>query len=325
MKKNLLSEQKILFIAPKYYDYHTKIINALEANGAKVTFFPEMVYPFFYRLIRNISQYFKKELEKKYLNEILKNIDNDSYDIFFLIRGEIVTTDFLEKLKLKLPHAKFAMYQWDSLKQNDYEAKIKYFDCVQTFDMVDAKALNLTYLPLFYMDDYSLAQKSEKKYDLAFFGSWHGDRLEIIKHIDKEFTKHGLIFKCHLYISKLSIVKSLLLGKITLRDLFFLKINTVDAKEINKVYKESRAVLDIELAIQNGLTIRTFEVLGSNTKLITTNNNIKEEKFYNLNNIMVIDRKNIKIDFDFFKLPMEKNDFSDYHIGRWIEKVLTIN
>lgn len=325
MKCTLVRGQRILLIAPQYYDYHTKIINELQSNGAKVTFYPEMVYPFFYRLMRNISEYVKKKLEKKYLNEILKTISDNQYDTFFLIRGEIVTTEFLEKLKLKLPNAKFVMYQWDSLKQNDYEVKIKYFDCVQTFDMVDAKALNLTYLPLFYMDDYSLAQKSEKKYDLAFFGSWHGDRLEIIKHIDKEFTKHGLIFKFHLYISKLSIVKSLLLGKITLRDLFFLKINTVNAREINKVYKESIAVLDIELAIQNGLTIRTFEVLGSNTKLITTNNNIKEEIFYNSNNIMVIDRKNIKIDFDFFKLPMEKNDFSDYHIGRWIEKVLTIN
>ena len=317
-----LQNQKIFLIAPQYYDYHTKIINELESNGASVTFYPEMVYPFFYRLVRNINQYVKKELEKKYLNKILNTISDNEYDTFFLIRGEIVTTEFLEKLKLKLPHAKFVMYQWDSLQQNDYESKIKYFDRVQTFDMVDAKALNLTYLPLFYTDDYSLAQKRAKKYDLAFFGSWHGDRLEIIKHIDKEFTKHGLTFKFHLYISKLSIVKSLLLGKITLRDLFFLKTNTVDAKEINKVYKESKAVLDIELAIQNGLTIRTFEVLGSNTKLITTNSHIKEEIFYNPSNIMVIDRKNIQIDFDFFKLPMEENDFSEYHIGRWLQKIL---
>lgn len=320
-----INSQRILLIAPKYYDYHTKIIKELESNGASVTFYPEMVYPFFYRLMRNVSQYIKKELEKKYLNEILKNIDDNSYDIFFLIRGEIVTTEFLEKLKLKLPHAKFVMYQWDSLKQNNYEAKIKYFDRIQTFDMVDAKALNLSYLPLFYMDEYSLTQKNDKKYDLAFFGSWHGDRLEVIKHIDKELKQHGLIFKFHLYISKLGILKSLLLRKITLKDLLFLKTNTIDAKEINQVYKESKAVLDIELAIQNGLTIRTFEVLGSNTKLITTNNNIKEEKFYNPNNIMVIDRKNIKIDFDFFKLPMEKYDFSEYHIGRWIEKVFPIN
>lgn len=321
-EKRLLLGQKILLIAPKYYDYHTKIINELECNGAKVTFYPEMIYPFFYRLMRNISQYCKQELEKKYLNEILKNISDNEYNTFFLIRGEIVTTDFLKKLKLKLPHAKFVMYQWDSLKQNDYESKIKYFDCVQTFDMVDAKALNLTYLPLFYTDDYSLAQMSEKKYDLAFFGSWHGDRLEVIKYIDKEFKKYGLTFKFHLYISKLSIVKSLLLGKITFKDLSFLKTNTVDAKKINQVYKESKAVLDIELAIQNGLTIRTFEVLGSNTKLITTNNNIKEEKFYNPNNIMVIDRKNIKIDFDFFKSPMDTYDFSEYYIGQWLQKIL---
>lgn len=321
----ILENKRILFIAPKFYNYHSAIIQTMQHEGAHVTFFPEMHYSFIYRFICNISGCFKRKLEKKYLDTILKSVSENEYDLFFLIRGGIVTPYFLHTLKLKLPQASFLMYQWDSILQNNFASKIPYFDRVQTFDMLDAKALGLEYLPLFYTDEYTSSEKAKKKYDLVFFGSWHSDRLEIIKYFYNEFKKRGLSFKFHLYITKLAMLRALLLGKITFKDLFYLKTNMVSAEEITNAYKSSTAVLDIELAIQNGLTIRTFEVLGAKTKLVTTNNNIKDEKFYNPNNIMVIDRKNLKIDFDFFQLPMDEYDFSEYHICRWLHKILIKN
>lgn len=318
----ILENKKILFIAPKFYNYHTAIVKTMQSEGAQVSFFPEMHYSFFYRLMCNVRMSWKKKLEKEYLDSILQAIQAHSYDLFFLIRGGIVTVDFLQTLKEKYPQATFVMYQWDSLLQNNYASLMPYFDCVKTFDMVDAKALNIPYLPLFYTDDYVHIEKSFKKYDLAFFGSWHSDRLAVIKYLHNEFQKRGLVFKSHLYITKLAMLRALLTRKLSLQDLPYLKNSMVSAEEITKTYQESTAVLDIELSIQQGLTIRTFEVLASNTKLITTNNNIKEEKFYNPHNIMVIDRKNIEINFDFFESPLEEVDFSHYHIREWLNKIL---
>lgn len=318
----ILENKRILFIAPRFFNYHLAIINAMKTEGASVTFYPEMQYTFIYRLMCNVSHYYKKKLEKNYLDTILETIVDNEYDLFFLIRGGIVTTDFLKALKEKVPHASFIMYQWDSLLQNNYASLLPHFDRVRTFDMVDAKALKIKYLPLFYTDEYTHVQKSSKKYDLVFFGSWHSDRLDVIKYFYTEFKKRGLNFKFHLYISKLAMFRALLWGKLSFHDLFYLKTYMASAHEITNAYKESTAVLDIELAIQSGLTIRTFEVLGSKTKLVTTNNKIKEEKFYNPNNIMVIDRKNIEINFDFFQLPIEEYDFSEYHIGHWLDKIL---
>ena len=45
------------------------------------------------------------------------------------------------------------------------------------------------------------------------------------------------------------------------------------------IFKKSRAVLDIPIAGQNGLTMRTFECLAMKKKIVTTNENIKQYAF----------------------------------------------
>ncbi|MGE4514729.1 MAG: hypothetical protein AB7E26_13095, partial [Chryseobacterium sp.] len=57
---------------------------------------------------------------------------------------------------------------------------------------------------------------------------------------------------------------------------------------------------------QNGLTIRTFEVLASGKKLITTNSDITNYPFYSPENILVIDRENIQMNPEFFKIDFKK-------------------
>ncbi len=43
---------------------------------------------------------------------MLSRIDN-SFDIVYLIRGELIDKVFLEKVRKKSLNAKFVMYQWD--------------------------------------------------------------------------------------------------------------------------------------------------------------------------------------------------------------------
>ena len=41
---NVLESKDVLFIAPAFYEYHSKIQNTLQEKGASVSFFPEMEY-----------------------------------------------------------------------------------------------------------------------------------------------------------------------------------------------------------------------------------------------------------------------------------------
>ncbi len=319
-----IKDNNILFIAPKFYNYHNDIISHLQQKDAKVAFFTEDIYTPLYRFLNRIIPSFALLLKNNYLNRILDNIGTNTYDIIFVIRGGILSPEALNTIKLKLPQVKLIMYQWDSNAQSNYSDKIKYFDSVQTFDKKDALKYNLEYLPLYYTKQYEDIFNSDKikEYDLVFYGSYHSDRLEIIKNFDKLFIDYNLKFKYHLYITKMSLFRLMVSGKIRINDLKYLKTYAVDNNIILDDYRKTTTVLDIELNIQSGLTMRTFEALGSGLNLITTNKSIKDEIFYNDENIMIIDRNKLNINLSFFKINNQKHVcITNYSFENWISKV----
>ena len=79
------------------------------------------------------------------------------------------------------------------------------------------------------------------------------------------------------------------------------KFKGLDYNTVNENIEKSNTILDIHHPKQTGLTMRTIEMIGMNKKIITTNKDIINYDFYNPNNILVIDRKKIKINLDFFQ------------------------
>ena len=254
------------------------------------------------------------------VNDTVKN----AYDIVFVIRGGILSSTVMDKIKQNIPNAKYVMYQWDSNRQSKYENIIKYFDVVKTFDMEDSDKYELEYLPLFYSRQYDELKnnKNNKQFDIVFFGAYHSDRLDIIKKTINFCDKNNLTFNHHLYITKMGLFRQLVLGNIKFKDLKLFKTYTVNIPEIIDVYSKSFSVLDIELNIQNGLTMRTFETLGAGLELITTNKNIQNEPFYNQQNVMIIDRLNYQVDLNFFKIDFfDDGDFTKYSLRNWFNSL----
>ncbi len=322
-----LDGERVLFIGPKFYNYHNEIVEELVANGAKVDFYGEKPETISYRFVSNYFKSMKSSFIDKYLNNILDNV-KEQYDYFFLIRGEIITADFLEKLKLLSPKAKFIMYQWDSIKFTpNYPKIMNMFDKIITFDMIDSKELNIEYLPLFYSNNYAnLELSKEKVYDISFFGSYHSDRLEIIKKLEKECKKKGLTFYHYLYSPKLALIRKILNSSVKIEDLKYFKTSPASNQELLDIYKKSKAVLDIERDIQNGLTMRSLEVLGAGLKLITTNKNIVESELYDESSIFVLDRDNIEIEENFLNREIINNGvIKKYDLETWILNLFTIN
>lgn len=318
-----LKGKRVLFIAPILYNYHNEIINTLKKFGAEVDFYAERSYSLFYEVSKKVSKFQHNRNINNYLENILFSV-SDGYDFIFIIRGEILTVEFLKKLREKNPNAKFIMYQWDTSVNNlNFLKLIPFFDKVLTFDRPDAIKYSIDYLPLFYIDIYkNLVLESQKKYDIVFFGGFHSDRLNIVKKVDTEAKKYGLNFKHHLFISFVPLIKRLLTNKIKISDLKYIKINSVSNYEILNIFKNTKAVLDIEHIGQNGYTIRTFETLGSGLKLITTNVNILNEDFFDSENIYFLDRNNIKLEKDFFISENKKiKDVELYSIDQWIKNV----
>jgi len=321
-----LKGKKILFIGPEFYDYHNSIIDELIVKGAEVDYFPEILDSILYRLTRHYLKNISKRMEENYLNSILEQMQ-DMYDCFFLIRGEIITHDFLQAIKNKMPYTKFIMYQWDSYKNNpNYLNILTFFDSVMTFDMVDAKEKNIEYLPLFYTKEYeNLNLNEHKEYDIVFFGAYHSDRLKIVKELYNQCLRLNLKFYSVIYITKMALFVRLLSKKITFDELRYLTFKPVNRSIILATYKKTKSVLDIESIGQKGLTIRTFEVLGSSLKLITTNKSIINEPFYDEKMILFVNRDEMKsLDVIFFKTTnIQNSSFKNYTLAEWIEQVFS--
>lgn len=318
-------KKRVLFIAPQFYNYHEEIKKSFERLGFIVTFIPEMEQSILYRIYNKLSNKNKNRLEKLHLNKISNLTKEHVFDFVYVIRGGYFDSNTINRMRVNLPEAKFIMYQWDSYKQNDYRELISSFDKISTFDIMDSRDLLINYEPLFYTEIYKskYLKKEKKEYDLVFFGAYHSDRLNIIKYFHSVMKKEGLIFKPHLYIRKLSLIFRLITGEIKIQDLKFFKTFSVKPEEIARVYSKSSAVLDIELSIQSGLSMRTFEVLGSGAKLITTNVNIKQEDFYVPSAISVIDRKNPSVESGFFTNIQKTVIMDNYHIDRWLSRQLS--
>ncbi len=91
--------------------------------------------------------------------------------------------------------------------------------------------------------------------------------------------------------------------------------------EIRKRISKSKAILEINQSGQIGCTLRALEALFFQKKLLTTNSAVKNEEFYNENNIYILDDKLEDID-KFMNLPFtDTTDLKKKHdIEAWIKR-----
>lgn len=319
-----LDSKRVLFIGPEFFDYHREIIAEMEGMGLIVDFFPEKIINPYYKVLISLLPFLKRNIDKVFLDSIQKKIQG-GYDFVFVIKGEILTPAFLNKVKFKNPNAKFIMYQWDSVKFNaNYFQINSMFDRVLTFDMMDAQEFNIEYLPLFFTKKYeNIKLDALKEYDILFFGTLHGHRLSVVKKIEKECQRYGLKFKYHLYIKKLLLIRKILTFDIDIRDLKYISTSIVSTETILSFYSKTKSVLDVQLPNQHGLTMRSIEVLGSHLKLITTNSNILHEKMYDESSVYLLDTNEVILDLHFFE--EQKNiDMREYRLKNWLLNIFQL-
>ena len=120
------------------------------------------------------------------------------------------------------------------------------------------------------------------------------------------------------------------LNKFTNPDYKYLSLKEVNfkpisAKDVSDVYNKTKCVIDIEHPRQKGATTRPVELLPMKKKIITTNSYVKNFKFYNDNNFLIIDRDNPVIDKSFFTTdysPIDDNILELYSPSAFVEKCL---
>ncbi|WP_454975770.1 hypothetical protein [Capnocytophaga bilenii] len=316
-------KKSVLFIGIGFYDYDLIIQQAIEKLGFEVDYFCEtpktIAYTIANRLkVRSISNRIKNKH-----SILIATKCKDSYDFIFVVKADVITPESLDIIRQKNKRAKAILYLWDSIKRlSNYEKIKSYFDTIYSFDRVDTlNENNLKFKPLFYRSEYKSNEDNRSfLFDLFFIGWAHSDRAILLQKIASNLEEQKLKIKFFIFVGKMSyyISKSIrAVRSMTIRE-------PISPKEVVKYSIQSKAILDLAHPLQTGLTMRTIEVLfGINRKLITTNKDIVNYSFYNENNILIINRENLKIPKSFFEkefIPYPKEFAESFFIENWVKE-----
>jgi hypothetical protein len=309
-----LNGKKILFLSVSFFNYEKAIAKRLSDLGAEVDFYDER--PSNSNFSKGIVRLNKKFYHLKintYYKRILQEVRNKRYDYFFLIKGEATPSFFLKSIRETNPEIVMIYYNFDPLTEYpDLIDHLKYFDKKFTFEYRDSVTYDMNFRPLFYLDEYkNLNQRSEASaYDIVFIGSAHTDRYIVGEKIRDVADKFGLKSYFYYYaMGKIAFrLKKIIDKNLKQFDMAKVSFEKLNHQQIIDFYRKTKSVVDINKPFQNGLTIRTFEVLASGRKLITTNSDIIHYPFYSPDNVLVIDRENIQLNPDFFKTDGKEID-----------------
>lgn len=315
----------VLLITPIFNNYYMDIINVLKKNNIDGKWYcdtPKLSLA--EKIFCKINKKFFQKKIKKYINKIIKENDNIEYEKILLINGGNFSSNEIKELK-QFIKGEYIFYAWDSV--NNYPNFLDFldlFDKKYSFDEKDCKEYNFEFLPLFYSYKYN----NEKLYDVCSIMTYNSNKCNNYNRVKyllpKEIKRNE-----YLYLpNKLNFLKNLIFKKdeykyISIKDIHFKKISRSDAYDL---MSKSTSILDCPRENQNGLTIRVFEALALNTKIITTNKLIKNYDFYCENNIFIVDSNCKEIPTCFFKKPFDKSHSisEDYFIENFVKKLFNI-
>ncbi len=316
--------KRVLFISPAYFSYEKIIKEKLIEKGFIVDWFddrPKMTIVG--KGIFRLFPFVLKRKAKRYINKIIKTTKNIEYDYVFSILGQAFTAKSIDRLRKAQPKAKYILYMWDSIQTFPNTLKFcNKFDVCYTFDNLDAQQYNFKFLPLFI---YSYEFNSKKEiYDACFIGTIKKGKYKMVSSIVSQLRENGKNVFCYMYLQSKIVY---FFYKITDKEFRKTKINDFKYKkmpleEVTKISNSSKYIIDCPMKNQNGLSMRTFECLGSGKKLITTNINIVNYDFYNEYNILVwsLYEKN-HLFFDETYQKIDDQILKKYSIENWINKI----
>lgn len=324
-----LTDKKVLYIAPRFFGYEQEIAEELKNQGAIVDILPDRIFdtPLMTAVTKIRRELILLFADKIYRQKLLE-FSKTHYDFIFVINGQTLSDNFLKELKQTYSSAKFILYLWDSVSNRPSTINnFKYFDSIFSFDSPNAQKYNLNFRPLFFTSGFENNKTHDINRDISFIGTMHSDRYKIIKNIKNTLPDSTTTF-LYLFLKAEWVFHYY---KITNKDYKNASINEftfkpLEKKKVQEVFLSSKAILDIEHIQQTGLTVRTFEALGSEKKLITTNKSIVDCDFFNKDNILVLNRNNATIPLDFIKEPYNPlpNDlYAKYSLRGWLNDILT--
>ena len=326
------SRGQALVITPSFFGYQNDIVAELRRKGFATYLVDER--PSNGSLERAICRVRKSligsRIERYYLRQ-LKVLADLQLSFVIVIKAEVVPRWFLLELRQRHPGAKFIFYTFDALRNaNNCFEVLDCFDERLTFDWNDSQRGDFGYLPLFYSPHFSpvAATTLPRKYLCAFVGTLHTERYKFVNRLFVPGTPCYKFFyvQARWYFFVMKYLTREHRG-VAWNEVSF---ESMDRSDVAEVFRNSLAVLDMQRAGQDGLTMRTFEVLASGSVLVTTNAGIVREPFYDATRVIIVPEKLDEADLDAVRSIIEgmsppdgaPDSFEKYSLESWTNSLL---
>jgi len=305
-----------------FYGYNEDIITQLNELGWNVSWFQDKVdLNNAEGVVSKILPKYKENKFDKYFSNCLEKVKNKKFDLILIIFGALfLKKEHLLLLREKFEDTKIVYYSWDSVRNFPAIKELfEYSDVSYTFDHNDAEKYRVNFLPLFYSKCSS--DSPEVKYDvstvMSFFAEKTSSLIDVINRLPPDCKSFiYLRIRTKRYLWKLKYLNK---DKVKSLEQYF-KLDSMPREEVLKIFSESKAVIDCPLPNQNGLTMRTFEVLSMGRKLITSNSSIKNYDFYCKDNILIMPEEADRLEA--FLVSPFNNDYSlglEYSVKSFVE------
>lgn len=321
----------VLLIAPKFFGYEKRIQENLCNRGADVVYLNADPNNFLMTVVAAFNRFGLPYnwLIHLFESKCYRKVRHLRFDYILIICGWAITSSLVKRLKVRLlkEDGKSILYYWDSIcLLNDDVSRIQLFDRVYSFDKRDcAKFANINFLPLFFCEEYHpLHERIPHKYNLMTVGSYKHNRyffLKSIKERNPDITVFSFMYlnKWLFYFHKFFRKK---MKEVRKEDISFYGLTK---EEIMELYKDCDAVLDIPKTGQEGLTMRIFECLAMQKKIVTTNASIVDYDFYDPLNVFVLDSTTMELpSVEWFQREynaIPESVVANYSISKWLDCV----
>ena len=324
-----MKSKNLALICPNFFEYNLVISNALKAKGRDVYLFDERPSNDFLSkvLIRLGLRFLIKKKIHQHYQRIAAEIINNNIDEVLIISPETAPLDFFKKIK-EIKGLKIYMYLWDSIVNKPYsKVLLQFADKCFSFDYDDSQRYErLNFLPLFFSKDTTY-EGAEVSYMVGFIGTIHSQRYKAIKQIKDYCSSKG--YNSYIYLYCPSRILFFFKKYVTLEfrnvDKKDISFNQLSLQTMRNNLKMCNIILDFSHENQSGLTMRTFEAIGSKKKLITDNKSIENYDFFNESNVMVLKESANIMNDNFFSDKFDEGiseNFDKYNINNWLENIL---
>lgn len=341
-----ITGKSILLICDNFYNYDIEIKNELLKLGAKDVYLKRAKFysgsfrdKFNWRASSSYLKNFIYKERTQWTKNFIEEIKGKHFDIMLCVENLSFKKWFIDYLRKENPHIKIFLFLWDTFKtqQPRYFDYLPKFDYVFSFDRDDCKNYNLMYSPDFYIDYPSCPLNI--RYDISFVGTMNDSstffRGELLSKINTFCIENKL--KTYFYLKYVEPIYNSNRFKDCIKTILnrkyekeiakhkfsgFLYKSPIPLDSVNSIFNASKVILDLNHQNRQGMTINCITALAKGKKLITTNKRIKEESFYNPNNILIIDEKDPILNMDFFVTPTIPLNMENLRLDNWLKNIL---